>query len=150
MRRFLFLFLIFCGGLSAGTVRMINDSPYILRAVIRGNDGTYLAEQVIQPQNTGTWTDAFGQIGSYGRGHVYTEDSSRTQTPYTVLWYCMAGGAYSICNYVATGSTVFAQSGEGERICSPDHQRKGPGAYPNQPQQGYLHQQAEPEAYEPE
>jgi hypothetical protein len=34
----------------AGTVRMINNSPYDLRAVIRGSDGSYLGEMVVRAQ----------------------------------------------------------------------------------------------------
>jgi hypothetical protein len=116
-RYLLFLGCVFSGALHAGSVHLINDSPYVLRAVVRGNDGSFLGEQVIEPQNSGDWSDN-SEWDTY-------QNPEMSQTPYTVIWYCMSGGGdYSITTYVATGSTVFAQSGEGARICNPQ-QRQG-------------------------
>jgi hypothetical protein len=111
MIKFIFLSLIFFGYLHAGTVHCINDSPYVLRAVIRGNDGSYLGELIVQPQNSGTWT-------TNNASYTYTAPNI-TQTPFTVIWHCMSGDDYSINTYVETGATVFAQSGQGARICRP-------------------------------
>ena len=65
------LFLVALAMLDAGTVRLYNDTPYKLRAVIRANDNTFLGEMVISAMNTSTWTDGFNglpgssQFGSF-------------------------------------------------------------------------------------
>lgn len=125
--------------LFAGAVHLINDSPYRLRAVIRGSDGSYLGEMIIQTQNASNWSDTSGQMGA-----PPIDQSSRSQTPYTVLWYCMSGYNYSINTIVASGATVTAQSGDGIRICNPqpNNNRQTTPA----PAMGHLYQQHEPEA----
>lgn len=45
--------------LEGGTVRLINDSPFKLRAVVRANDQTFLGEMIVSAQNSSTWTDTF-------------------------------------------------------------------------------------------
>jgi hypothetical protein len=137
--KFLYLSLIIASSaLFAGSVHMINDSPYQLRAVVRGADGTYLGEMIIQSQGTSTWSD-----NTYGRVPMDEwGQTDRAATPYTVLWYCTSGENYSINTIVATGATVTAQNGEGTRICRP---KKKPGE-PQQPPQGYLYEDHEPEA----
>ncbi len=127
MRFLLFLLspLLACAG-----VHLINDSPYTLRAVIQGYDGTYLGEMILQPQHLGDWSDSYGTMGRYGPG---TAQSNTTRIPYTVLWYCLEsteGDEYSICTGVATGSTVTAQSCQGRRMCKPKKKPDG-----NNPQQ---------------
>ncbi len=101
----------------AGSVHLLNDSPYTLRAVIRGADGSYLGEMIIQTGNMHTWSDMNGQMGA-----PPMDSNSRSQTPYTVMWYCLSGDDYSINTIVATGATVTAQGGEGARICKPQQQ----------------------------
>jgi hypothetical protein len=127
--------LIFClcvcaSALSAGTVHLVNDSPYMLRAVIRGADGTYLGEMVINPAHSATWTDTYGQTGHWGYGTADLEGYSRSQTPYTVIWYCMEGAPYAICSSVANAATATAQGCEGNRICKPPPPPQQ-GAYPS-------------------
>lgn len=111
--------LIFCGiffllsnCLIANSIRLYNDSPYKLRAVVRAADGTYLGEMILVPQSATIWTDSYSQLGS-------RPPTGRSQTPYVVQWYCLDGGDYAICNNVATGATILAQSCEGGRICKP-------------------------------
>jgi hypothetical protein len=110
-------FIAFVAILDAGSVRLVNDSPYKLRAVIRGSDGSFLGEVVINPQSENAWNDGYGGLPS-------GQDITRAQTPYTVLWYCLEGDPYSMCTPVATGSTVTAQGCEGIRECRPQQQRR--------------------------
>lgn len=143
MRAVLFLLFLSCSSLFAGSVRLINDSPYKLRAVIRGNDGTFLGEMVVNPEHATAWNDSLGQVGYFGKGNVYQEQSTRSQTPYTVLWYCIDGADYSVCDMVATGSTVTAQSCLGARQCKPA--KKQQGAFPNQPEGNFLQKEEKQE-----
>ncbi len=115
MTRFLFIFF-FAGLLSplfSGTIRLYNDSTFQLRVVVRGADGSYFGETVMAPQHTYSWTDSNTQFGIYDRQR---QDSI---TPYTVMWYCMDGGDFSVCTNVATGATVSALSCVGARECKP-------------------------------
>jgi len=133
--------LFFCFSLFAGTVRLANNSPYQLRAVIRGADGSYLGEMVINAGQTMSWSDTYGPVGPGGGVHL--DEPTRSQTPYTVLWYCLDGNDYSINSDVATGGMAIAQYGDGARICKPKKQPP-----PNQQQQApeeYLQQQPETE-----
>ena len=74
MKKFLLL-LIAAASLEAGTVRLANNTSFKLRTVIRAADGTYLGEVVVNPQQTMSWNDYFGGIGTY----------NNSQTPYTVI-----------------------------------------------------------------
>jgi|SRR5579872_6419525 len=123
--------LFLTANLSAGTIHLLNDTPFMLRAVVRGNDGTYLGEVVIQPEQSSTWTDTYGQTGHFGKGEVNKEYATRSQTPYTVRWSCMDGNDFSVCDNVATGGTVSANACDGRRICKPPEKKSG--AYPAQP-----------------
>lgn len=111
--------------LSAGSVRLMNDSLYPLRAVIKGHDGTTLGEVSIQPQHAMGWNDAYGHVGYFGKGNAYDEQINRSQTPYTIIWYCSEGGdPYSVCDNIPTGGTVTAESGVGNRICKAQGEQK--------------------------
>ena len=103
----------------AGSLNLVNDSPYTLRATIFGGDGTFLGEMVLKPEHSMRWTDTYGQVGHFGKGNVYEEHSTRSQTPYDVHWTCMKGGDFSISLQVATGGMATARSGQGRRICTP-------------------------------
>lgn len=125
-----FLGLMPC--LYGGSILLVNDTAYVLRAVVRGNDGTYLGEMVLNPEHSNRWTDTYGQVGMFGKGTIYREQSTRSHTPYTVRWHCMNGDDFSFCQHVATGSQITARSCFGRRICSPP--KKGKGPYPNEPE----------------
>ena len=105
----------------AGTVHLINDSPYTLRAAIYGADGTFLGEMVLKPENSMRWTDTYGHVGYFGKGNVYEEQSRRSQTPYEVHWQCMNGSDFSISTQISTGGTATARTGQGRRICVPSN-----------------------------
>ena len=143
MKRLMAAFILFVSFLDAGSVRLINDSPFKLRAVIRGNDGTYLGEMILNPAHEGNWSDSYGQIGHFGKGSLYKEGATRSQTPYTVIWHCLDGADYSICTIISTGGLVNAQGCDGARICNTTFPQKPctpPCPYPNQPK-GFLDRQ---------
>ena len=126
--------------LQAGTVRLINNSPYDLRAVVRGSDGTYLGELVVKAQKETVWTDSYGQYGMYGGANPHVNQSYRSQTPYTVLWYCLDGGSYGVCDTVSTGAVVMAQGCLGSRMCKPRKQEQ----YGPNPEGNYLYTEPNP------
>ncbi len=98
------------GFLHAGTVRLFNDSPFRLRGVVRGSDGTLLGEYIINSQTSSTWSDTWD-------GYSPPANPSRSQTPYTVLWYCLDGAPFSTANYINTGGTATAMGGDGAKQC---------------------------------
>ncbi len=120
MRLLWLLAFVFSASLHAGSLRLTNDSPYKLRAVIRGSDGSYLGEMLINPQQNMNWND-------WDTGIMYY---SQSVTPYTVTWFCGEGGGdFSVNENVSTGSTVTAMAGNGTRSCKgkkppPDPNRK--------------------------
>jgi hypothetical protein len=122
--------------LFAGSVRLINNSPYDLRGVIRGADGSYLGEVIVKAQKETVWTDSYGNYGMYGGANASVNQNYRSKTPYTVLWYCMDGSDYAVCDTVSTGAVVTAQGCMGARMCKPNKKEK----YPAEPQGNYLHQ----------
>ena len=103
----------------AGSVKLVNNTAYRLRAVIRGNDGTFLGDLTLNSQQTTTWTDEYGMGGRNYLGGNYIGQFYRSQTPYTISWYCMDGGDYALCDGIPTGGTVAALSCNGARICKP-------------------------------
>jgi hypothetical protein len=142
MRKF-WLIIIFsvCSTLSAGTIRIFNDSAYKLRVVIRSSDGTYVGEMVMLPQHFNTWTGEYNDFDSVGGDPEGFVKPSPGQPPYTVQWFCLDGGLYSISTNVATGGTVTAQQGDGARQCKP--QKKKKEATAKSPDEEVLHEQNE-------
>jgi len=135
------IFVLFVGNVWAGAVRLVNDSAYKLRAVIRAADGTYLGEALVMPQKTTQWNDYWGGIGYY----------NQSQTPYTVVWFCLDGGGFSVCNNVPSGATVTAHSCDGTRACRPQKKKKGPPSSQSSPTEEYLeNQELQQEAGPPE
>lgn len=137
MKRSLYLLLILPCLAYASSVRMINNSPYTLRAVVRGGDGSFLSEVVIQSQKETVWTDSYGQYGLNGGANASVNSNYRSKTPYTVLWYCLSGSSYAVCDTVSTGAVVTAQSCSGPRMCQPERKEAVP---PNQPEGNYLYE----------
>lgn len=139
-RLFLFL-LLFPLLLCANSVRLINNSPYDLRAVIRGGDGSFLSEMIIKSQKEMTWTDTYGNYGSNSGANESINQNSRSKTPYTVLWYCLAGASYGVSDNVATGAVATSQGSIGDRMCSPKKKETVP---PVQPEGQDLYQESPP------
>jgi hypothetical protein len=128
--------------LFAATVRLYNDSPFPLRATIRGADGTYLGEMILNSFHGSAWTDTYGFGGNYGMGNITGKQSTSSQTPYNVTWHCLDGGNFSYSYAVPDAGTCNALGGDGPKTCKPSKQEeKQP--YPNQPQQ-YLNPYGKP------
>src|ERR1700722_12165438 len=117
MIRILFCLLLCSGTCFASSVRLINDSPHKLRAVIRGNDGSNLGEMMVEPDQATTWNDQYSRTGELQKGNIYQNQPWRSQTPYTVLWYCEDGSDFAFCSSVNTGNPVAAKSCDGARQC---------------------------------
>lgn len=128
-----FSFLAITLDLLASSVTLINDSAHRLRAVVRGADGTFLGELVIEPHQSQTWQD------SYGRSSTVNQPMY-SQTPYTVHWYCMGGDEYAVRWGVSTGSQVAAQNCDGKKSCQPpkQEQQKTPAPAPVSPENETL------------
>lgn len=138
--RFL-VFLLLFGVLEAGSVRLVNNTAYKLRAIIRAGDGTYLGEVLVNSQQTMSWNDYTGSVG-------YPNTS---QTPYTVLWYCNDGDGtpFGVCDGVGPGATVAAMTCSGTRACKPKKKPQNPPPY-GQPPEENLQKQLEKDAGPPE
>jgi hypothetical protein len=142
MSRYLVLLGIFIPCLlCAGSVRLINNSPYTLRAVIRGGDGSFLSEMVINSQKEMNWTDTYGNYGSSGGANDDVNQNYRSKTPYTVLWYCTSGDTYGVSDTVGTGSIVTSQGSIGDRMCSPPKRKESVPS--TQPEGHYLYKPPE-------
>jgi hypothetical protein len=96
----------------------VNDSAYKLKAVIRAADGTELGNIDVPAQQTMSWNSYWGGVGNIQYNDV-------SQTPYTVLWYCIAGAPYSVCTGVSSGSTVTASSCDGTKSCKQPPPKSG-------------------------
>jgi hypothetical protein len=139
-RRWLFVVLscvFFPYFLFAGSVRLVNNSPYALRAVIRGGDGSFLGEVIVKSQRETVWTDSYGNYGTYGGADGRTNQNYRSKTPYTVLWYCLSGADYGVCDTIGSGAMVTSQSCLGARMCKPSKKEK----YPPEPEGHYLQEE---------
>ncbi len=110
MKTWLCLFLVAFTAAFAGSVKLLNDSQYKLRAVIRGSDGSYLGEMIINAGSVSAWTDSYGPAGQYN-------DTSRSQTPYSVMWSCIDGSSFSTVSGIPTGGMATALGGDGPRSC---------------------------------
>ena len=120
------MFLFFCSifittALFAGSVRLTNDSPFKLTAVIISATGDEMAQYTLDPRQSVTWENynTSDLSGSVDLQPTWPE------TPYTVVWYCQDGGDYSVSTNVGSGGLSTAQSGSGTRFCKP--QKKKPG-----------------------
>ncbi len=113
-----------CIGAFAGSVHLVNDTPYTLRAEVRGAEGSFLGEVVLKPEHSIRWSDSYGQVGSFGKGSAFREYPSRSLTPYQVHWKCLSGADFSICTTVATGATVSARTCDGRKMCNPDETKE--------------------------
>lgn len=94
----------------AGSVTLINDSQYLLRAYVQGADGSYLGTLTVKPGVSTQWTNNYSFSPE-------NEDPSHSQTPYTVSWTCMDETSFSSTPFVPEGGTVNALGGEGPRVC---------------------------------
>ena len=105
------LALLFMGVQCWGdSIRLFNDSPYSLKAVIYGVDGTMAGEVVLNARDASVWTNEYNEFGT-------DNDMAPSEAPYTVNWYCMNGDAYGVCDNIGAGATVLAQGCQGAQEC---------------------------------
>ena len=130
MRWTVLFFLILAQQAWAGAVRLLNDTSYKLRAVVRAADGTYLGEVIVMPQQTMQWNDYWGGVGNY----------NNSQTPYTVTWYCLDGEGFGVCDNVPNAATINAYGCDGVHSCRPAKKSQNP-PLKGAPTEEYLQQQ---------
>lgn len=105
-----FIFAIFLFGVTtlfAGSVRIMNDSPFPLQAEIIASDGSHKGKLSIAPQQQTTWQDSSSGAAVW------------SQTPYTVIFTCKNGKQFGVLSGVQQGATVTALSSSGDRYCEP-------------------------------
>lgn len=115
----------------AGSMRLVNDSSYDLRAIIRGNGGEMLATVNVLSGQKVDWDENYipdqqiedpSQLRPMNR-----EQQGYTQTPYSVTWLILdSGEPYSTCTYVSSGSYVSAKGCQtfGKRPMPKEEQKK--------------------------
>lgn len=105
--------LSLCAALQAGSLMIINDSPYPLQATIFAGDGTRLGTMTLAARHSMTWTD-YSVFNPGGQG---LEQNTYSQTPYSVMWTCVTGQGFSVCENLSPGSMVTARGGAGPCSC---------------------------------
>ena len=114
----LFVPMIFIGQTAiagaGGAIKLYNDSPFILTATLQGSDGSFLAENTVQPGQQSNFVDNF-QATYYDK----PGNPSVSLTPYTVIWQCPSEGFYSMCTSVSPGALVQANICPGYHFCKP-------------------------------
>ncbi len=117
MTRFLGVFFFMFTSLYAGSVFLVNDSPFALEAEIYAANGTLLGRETLKPgQNLNSSLDPTGLD--------IPQDSKGSLTPYSVIWRCKNGGFYSVCSSVLPGGLVEATQGTGNLYCAPSEQKR--------------------------
>lgn len=118
----LFLCPVLCwsiSGVNSGTILLLNDTPFILTAIIQAADGTYLGQFSIQPNQQQNFTTNLLTTPYHKPGAP-----ALSLTPYTVIWQCPSEGYYSSCSQVSPGSLVKANDCPGEHFCRPKPENK--------------------------
>lgn len=134
MKWIIFLSLL-VGVLSAGSLRIFNDSPYPLHAEILAADGSNKGKIFIAPQEQGNWNDNA------------SENSVWSQTPYTVVLTCKNGKAFGVISGIQQGATVTALSATGSLFCEPEKKKSEQNQQqPLNPQKNYAEKPTTPEA----
>lgn len=110
MKRLSILIFLLPLALFGGSMRITNDSPFVLEATILGADGSNLFSIVLKPQEVYQW---------YQAPSSFSDLNYQTLTPYTVIWRCNNDGTeFGITTNVPQAGAVFAQSApDGKKIC---------------------------------
>jgi len=114
MKKLLIFFLLFTASISADAVKLFNDTPFELTALVQSANGTIVAQKNFAPNEQSVWST--DQVSTEWTS-VY--DSTSSYTPYTVIWRCSYEGYYSVCSDVASGAMVTANSCPGAKYCKP-------------------------------
>ena len=142
MRTKFLVYLLATSQLFSGSLRLYNNSPFKLRAVIRGADGSYLGEMIVLPEHFNTWSSQYPSFGPGGQ--QYQPSPNRTLTPYTVHWFCPDGDEFGLSSNAASGAAVLAEQASGPRFCKPPKKKKNNRApYGPHEDDEQLHQQNE-------
>jgi hypothetical protein len=113
----IFLSIGFCS--YASSLRLVNDTPYALIAVVESADGTLLGQQVLQPGVQVSWSKDLSTL------ELTTPNVPQGSiTPYRVIWKCTHGGSFSFCSNVSPGSVVRASSCPGAQYCAPKKKKE--------------------------
>ena len=100
--------------LHSATVRLINDSPFSLSALILAATGEVMGRSSLEPLAQFSWENS------------QVDTSKNSLSPFTVVFHCATdGGLYGTVNNVTTGSMVQASSASGARYCAPKKPEKG-------------------------
>lgn len=111
--RFVFPLLLFViTSLFAGSVRIMNDSPFPLNVEIIAGDGSHKGKLSVKPQKQITWQDSSSGAAVW------------SQTPYTVIFTCKNGKQFGVLSGVQQGATVTALSSSGDRYCETPEKRE--------------------------
>lgn len=106
------LFLLLASpALFAGSVRIINDSPYPLKAEIRSAEGRGRGSVHVEPHQQGNWVDN------------NVENTVWSQTPYTVVLTCKDGKQFGVIENVQQGATITTLSARGSLHCAVDDKK---------------------------
>lgn len=106
-------------GTDSGSIMLVNDSPFILSAVIQAADGTFLGQFSIQPGQQKNFTTNLSSTGYKKPG-----TPNVSLTPYTVIWQCPSEGHYSMCTQVSPGALCKANECPGPHFCRPKQENK--------------------------
>ncbi len=128
MRRYTILLLFFVtiffrldAAKDSGSVFLMNDSPFLLRASVQSAGGQFLGGIRLAPGEQKLWTSEFKPSELRIPG---TPDVSLT--PFTVIWRCEEGGFYSMCTQASPGALIRASACPGAHFCSPKEKVKEP------------------------
>jgi len=107
MKYILVFFSLSFASLFAGSVRIVNDSPFPLHAEVISSDGTRKGKILVGPQEQVIWQDSFSGASVW------------SQTPYTIIFTCKDGNQFGVLSGFQQGATVTALSSSGQRYCQP-------------------------------
>lgn len=93
---------------------LLNDTPFILTAIIESASGELLNQVNISPGEHNNWTRDTAPTGL-----DVPETPASSITPYTVIWRCPNGGNFSLCYNVSPGALVRASECSGAHFCKP-------------------------------
>jgi hypothetical protein len=94
----------------ANTIDLLNDSSTLLKVDIYDVDGHVVSEMVMHPDDTAQWSDNVEDFDTEA-------NLVKPQAPYQVVWSCMDGSVYGICNDVSPNDMINAQSCGGDQAC---------------------------------
>lgn len=114
MRKLLIFLMLFTLYSYADAVKLFNDTPFELMALVQSADGTIVAQKNFAPEEQSVWST---DQQSTEWTSVY--DASSSYTPYTIIWRCSYEGYYSVCQDVAAGAMVRASTCPGAKFCRP-------------------------------